>query len=215
MPDKLLNINNGIPKSVLDQIDLQEYDVIQGKKYIGSDGTLHTGTLEDRPNDVQCPVVTQYDPGTGFVYLALPAGAYRRTDGRMSPHPNMKRRLMEIVGEAGFDRGAWSTTINPGGAVAIPQGWHNGSGVVRANPATYNGYSMVELRAESRGNEYVSGNSTAYASGTIKWCPTGRVAYSPDDSSVYIEVTGYSGNAINYRWSAHNFGIRFNLVVIV
>ena len=74
---------------------------------------------------------------------------------------------------------------------------------------------MVELRAESRGNEYVSGNSTAYASGTIKWCPTGRVAYSPDDSSVYIEVTGYSGNAINYRWYAHNFGIRFNLVVIV
>lgn len=113
------------------------------------------------------------------------------------------------------NRGAWGTTINPGGSVTIPQGWHNGSGVVRANPATYNGYSMVELRAESRGNEYVSGNSTAYASGTIKWCPTGRVAYSPDDSSVYIEVTGYSGNAIYYRWSAHNFGIRFNLVVIV
>ena len=89
------------------------------------------------------------------------------------------------------NRGAWGTTINPGGSVTIPQGWHNGSGVVRSNPATYNG------------------------SGTIKWCPTGRVAYSPDDSSVYIEVTGYSGNAIHYRWSAHNFGIRFNLVVIV
>ena len=132
MPN-ILSSSTGISKSLLDQINLQEYDVIQGKKYIGSDGELHTGTLVDRPNDVQCPVVTQYDPGTGFVYLALPAGAYRRTDGRMSPHPNMKRRLMEIVSEAGFDKGAWGTTINPGGSVTIPKGFHNGSGRVTAN----------------------------------------------------------------------------------
>lgn len=132
----LLSSSTGISESLLDQINLQEYDVIQGKKYIGSDGKLHTGTLEDRPNDVQCPVVTQYDPNTGFVYLAIPRGAYRKTDGRMSPHPNMKRRLMEIVGEAGFDKGAWSTTINPGGSVTIPKGFHNGSGRVYANPAS-------------------------------------------------------------------------------
>lgn len=100
--ENVLSSSTGISKSLLDQIDLQEYDVIQGKKYIGSDGKLHTGSLVDLPNDMQCPVVTQYDPGTGFTYLALPAGAYRRTDGRMSPHPNIKRRLSEIMGEAGF-----------------------------------------------------------------------------------------------------------------
>ena len=103
MPEKVLSPSTEISKSLLDQINLQEYDVIQGKKYIGRDGKLHTGSLEDRPNDVQCPVVTQYDPNTGFVYLALPRGAYRKTDGRMSPHPNIRRRLSEIMGEAGIN----------------------------------------------------------------------------------------------------------------
>ena len=153
MPN-ILSSSTGISKSLLDQINLQEYDVIQGKKYIGSDGELHTGTLVDRPNDVQCPVVTQYDPGTGFVYLALPAGAYRRTDGRMSPHPNMKRRLMEIVSEAGFDKGAWGTTINPGGSVTIPKGFHNGSGVVRANPAS------AQVRVETGRQQWNLGESS-------------------------------------------------------
>lgn len=168
MPD-VLSSSTGISKSLLDQIDLQEYDVIQGKKYIGSDGTLHTGTLEDRPNDVQCPVVTQYDPGTGFVYLALPAGAYRRTDGRMSPHPNMKRRLTEIVGEAGFDKGAWSTTINPGGSVTIPKGFHNGSGRVTANNV------QSQLKTASF-NLSLSSSGVAY--GETKdtwWSPGGTV----------------------------------------
>lgn len=141
--ENVLSSSTGISKSLLDQIDLQEYDVIQGKKFIGSDGKLHTGTLEDQPNDMQCPVVTQYDPGTGFTYLALPAGAYRRTDGRMSPHPNIKRRLMEIVGEAGFNKGAWSTTINPGGSVTIPKGFHNGSGKVTASDSARNVVTLV------------------------------------------------------------------------
>lgn len=34
------------------------------------------------------------------------------------------------------DRGAWGTVISPGGAVTVPQGRHNGSGVVRANGAS-------------------------------------------------------------------------------
>lgn len=31
------------------------------------------------------------------------------------------------------NRGAWSTTLNPGGSVTIPKGYHNGAGRVSAN----------------------------------------------------------------------------------
>lgn len=34
------------------------------------------------------------------------------------------------------NRGAWSTTINPGGSVTIPAGYHNGGGHVSANPSS-------------------------------------------------------------------------------
>ena len=40
MPEVLLS-SAGISKSLLDQINLQDIDVIKGKKYIGSDGKLH------------------------------------------------------------------------------------------------------------------------------------------------------------------------------
>lgn len=36
------------------------------------------------------------------------------------------------------NRGAWGATINPGGSVTIPQGYHSGIGVVKANNATTN-----------------------------------------------------------------------------
>lgn len=155
MPEKVLSSSTGISQSLLDQISLQEYDVIQGKKYIGSDGTLHTGSLEDRPNDVQCPVVTQYDPGTGFVYLAIPRGAYRRTDGRMSPHPNMKRRLSEIMGEAGignvqaqFKTASFNLSLNSGGVSygeVLEKWWSPGGTVI--------GMTKCQIRTDTESGE--------------------------------------------------------------
>lgn len=151
MPEVLLS-SAGISKSLLDQINLQDIDVIKGKKYIGSDGKLHTGSLVDQPNDNQCPVVTKYDPDTNFVYLAIPRGAYRKTDGRMSPHPNIKRRLREIVGEAGFDRGQYQYAGGVGsgtdengkyfGLNKIPEGFYSSNGAdwapeVRVDMSTF------------------------------------------------------------------------------
>ena len=47
------------------------------------------------------------------------------------------------------NNGAWGTTINPGGSVTIPSGFHNGSGRVTANNGSnptikYNNYSSVD-----------------------------------------------------------------------
>ena len=155
MPSKLLEVSNGISKSILDQINLQDIDVIQGKKYIGSDGKIHTGSLKDQPNDLQCPVVTQYEASTGFTYLAVPVGAYRKSDGRMSPHPNIKRKLIEIVREAGFDRGQYQYAGGIGSAIDehgryyalnnIPEGFYSKNGAewapeIRISEETYLGF---------------------------------------------------------------------------
>ena len=165
----MLSQSSGLSSGKLKNATATSSDVISGKTFYAGDKNLKTGTLVDRPNDVQCPVVTQYDPGTGFVYLALPAGAYRKTDGRMSPHPNIKRRLTEIVSEAGFDKGAWSTTINPGASVTIPKGFHNGSGRVTANNV------QSQLKTASFSLSLFSGG---IAYGEIKdswWSPGGTV----------------------------------------
>lgn len=49
------------------------------------------------------------------------------------------------------NKGAWGTTINPGGSVTIPSGFHNGSGVVNANKSS--GYTMVT---------HITGDTSSY-----------------------------------------------------
>lgn len=49
------------------------------------------------------------------------------------------------------NKGAWGSTINPGGSVTIPSGFHNGKGVVKANKSS--GYRMVA---------HITGDTTSY-----------------------------------------------------
>lgn len=49
------------------------------------------------------------------------------------------------------NKGAWGTTINPGGSVTIPAGYHNGSGVVKANPNQNSG--TYAFPANDKGGE--------------------------------------------------------------
>lgn len=47
MPENLLNISEGIPKSLLDQITVTENDVVSGKSFLGSDGLIRVGNIPD------------------------------------------------------------------------------------------------------------------------------------------------------------------------
>lgn len=264
MPEVLLS-SAGVSKSLLDQIDLQDIDVIKGKKYIGSDGKLHTGSLEDQQNDNQCPVVTKFDPDTNFVYLAIPKGAYRKTDGRMSPHPNIKRRLREIVGEAGFNRGqyqyaggigsgtdergkyyalnkipegfyssngadwapevriseekylgfvpggnrgAWGTTINPGGSVTIPQGWHNGSGKVTANNPASN-WNMRYFGGNADNQYHSQRIGAPDGNGTYAWGCSAYIYMGNENSHLSFNFYDQSydkwGNNNNFMFYGTNY----------
>ena len=73
------------------------------------------------------------------------------------------------------NRGTWNSTINPGASVTIPAGYHNGSGVVRANPVTYAVAQIANVN--TRATSYsVSGSGHAYyvfVSTTYHGCTTG------------------------------------------
>ena len=106
MPDKLLYPSYGIPKSSLEEITVSTSDVISGKKFLGNDGEIHTGSLSFSGN----ANVSQVLSGQTFYTNSI-----TKQTGNMT------------------NRGAWGTTINPGGRVTIPAGYHNGGGVVYAN----------------------------------------------------------------------------------
>lgn len=61
------------------------------------------------------------------------------------------------------NRGAWGSTINPGGSVTVPQGYHNGSGWVQARGVNANDaigkiqYASTTARYVSDSHKYILG----------------------------------------------------------
>lgn len=110
------------------------------------------------------------------------------------------------------NHGAWGTTISPGGSVTIPQGYHNGSGKVQASSEKV---QVVQINQPPVGNERRNGSGTVRARGTIKSIPEWNYDVYGGDGSNRIQITGFSGNAINYNWWVHNSGIRAYVAVIL
>ena len=76
---------------------------------------------------------------------------------------------------AGGNRGAWGTTINPGGSVTIPQGYHNGGGVVWASAGSFSGYNSGNGSAGSVGQFFSEGDHySTKATGTTTVSLSGR-----------------------------------------
>lgn len=136
-------------------------DVVSGKTFYSKDKTLKTGTIIDRAaltdavnvgNDgnylyARIPQgAYRTNQATGYPEIRIPNssaianipggdnGAWNGTySGSNVTIPQGYHNGGGSVGVAGGNRGAWGTTINPGGSVTIPQGYHSGGGVVRAN----------------------------------------------------------------------------------
>lgn len=72
MPDILLDTELGIPSSILSQIDTTSSDVLSGKKFLSSNGTINTGSYSVT-NKIQVldiyhgPRGNEYDKGTSSV----------------------------------------------------------------------------------------------------------------------------------------------------
>ena len=106
MPDKLLSPEYGLSISKLEECTANPSDVLNGKTFYSGDMNKKTGTLSLSGNANAGQVLS----GSTFY-----SNSFTRQTGTMT------------------NRGAWGTTINPGGRVTIPAGYHNGGGVVYAN----------------------------------------------------------------------------------
>ena len=81
------------------------------------------------------------------------------------------------VSVSGGNKGAWGSTINPGGSVTIPKGYHNGSGVVKANGNSINFHPIDRTVGWGSGVRFTGEDATPGASGKMRfvlkyWCRT-------------------------------------------
>ena len=97
MPTNLLAPSTGLSNSKLESANAQASHVLAGETFYARDKNLKTGTMVNQPNGNQCPIGSTYDGE--FCYLYLPVGAYITLSDKGFPF--IKRRLVEIVSEAG------------------------------------------------------------------------------------------------------------------
>lgn len=101
------------------------------------------------------------------------------------------------------NKGAWGTTINPGGSVTIPSGFHNGSGKVTANngsnPAIKYNNSVSSTKQSTLSYTFDSnGKYRVLAAGTIKAYHSGLIEFYTNGSisSTYYSKTYSKGNGV-------------------
>lgn len=133
MPDKLVSPSSGLSNSKLAKANASTGDVLSGKSFYAGDKNLKTGSMVNRGSE---QIGGGFAWDNDFVYIQpIPEGYYHRINQESWWDPRVKidkQKLWELLGG---NHGSWGTTINPGGSVTIPRGYHDGNGVVRANNA--------------------------------------------------------------------------------
>jgi hypothetical protein len=143
-----LNFNGGggLGNAKLALATAEPDDVLDGKKYYAKDKIIKTGNLPIQPKTVS-PV--SYSVGSGNLNARIPKGAYKDDAGAGYPEvaiPVGSAPASAVLAgnnftsaEAGVNvggsmpnQGNWEKTINPGGVVTVPGGYHAGGGKVSA-----------------------------------------------------------------------------------
>lgn len=175
-------------------------DVISGKTFYTTDPKNKlTGTVQDLGYEPKGNGCMLYN-GDVYIYFGDKSSRYAISKAVHYPQGDIINCL------PGGNRGNWGTTINPGGSVTIPQGYHSGGGVVRANGSTFG----CERAGNCQANGYANG---AGATGS-SWVSAGHDTYS---AWLNASVNGYfcvwgtpAGSAApNYYWYGYaNAGTR-------
>lgn len=147
----LMSAAGGLLASKLAKATAAVGDVVQGKTFYAGDKTLKTGTL-----------ALSGSAGTGDV-----------RKGKTFYSTNPKSRQTGTL----EDRGAWGTTIDPGGSVTVPAGIHSGGGVVKANGNSINFHPIDRTVGWGSGVRFTGEDATPGASGKMRfvlkyWCRT-------------------------------------------
>lgn len=173
--------------------------VISGATFTSIAGVNIEGQIPDYGHEPLAKRVGRYNPGDGdriYLYLQNSDTDTQSLGGRIER--SICAPINDVINALpGGNRGNWGTTINPGGSVTIPQGYHSGGGVVRANGSTFG----CERAGHCQANGYANG---AGATGS-SWVSAGHDTYS---SWLNASVNGYfcvwgtpAGSAApNYYW---------------
>lgn len=237
MPSNLLGVSNGISKSILDQITTNTGDVKSGVKFLDKNGDIQTGSLSLSGNANRAHVLsgetfysnswskqtgtmpnrpaisdlatTELGDDGNMLYARFNTGAYLTPAGT-SGYPEIRFSKNLVTGYVpGGNKGAWGTTINPGGSVTIPQGWHNGNGVVRANnPAS--GWRMRYFGGNADNNYHSQVIGAPDGNGTYAWGCSGYVYWGNENTHLAFDFQGQSypdkmGNYNNFMFYGTNY----------
>lgn len=188
MSQCLINpLGGGVHKTLLEQVTASTSDVLNGKIIINSDGELATGTM---PNNGtwnssigiggSITIPKGYHSGSGKVtndksaLNVITAGAGDVLSGKVIVDKNGNR-----VNGTMTNRGAWSYTLSAESSIAIPAGYHNGSGKVTG---PYNASVVIPAG-------YHDGSGKV----TMPYIP-GEPAYSTDIFNIYIPGNANGGS---------------------
>lgn len=117
-------------------------DVLAGRTFTNSNGVGIAGKMFNNgavaPSGLNCggtyTIPAGYHNGSGKVVansLAAQTSANAGA-GQILATKTAWVNGSKITGSMA-DKGAWGTTLNPGGSVTVPAGYHNGKGVIKAN----------------------------------------------------------------------------------
>ena len=149
-------------------------DVISGKTFYTTDPkSKATGTLQDLGREPKGNGCMLYN-GDIYIYFGNQNDRYALSRAVHYPQGDIINSL------PGGNRGNWGTTINPGGSVTIPQGYHAGGGVVYANGSTFG--------CERAGACWANGYANGSGSQSSSWATGGQDGYS---AWVNAAVSGY------------------------
>ena len=157
----------GLGTGALAAADAEPGDVVASKKFYAGNKMLKTGTLADKAAQTNAVSVSN-DASSN--YFRIESGAYRTNAS--SGYPEIVYdcgdvNASEVLSGKTFtsrtgagrqtgtmtNRGAWNGSVNPGGTVTIPAGWHNGQGRVSGNGSPVPAIRFVDEQFNVGSNE--------------------------------------------------------------
>ena len=186
MAESLMGPATGLTNSKLALADAAESQVLSGKKFYAGDKTLKTGTMTNRGNTnyeyngSNLTIGSGYHAGGGVISVS---GGNKGNKGYTDSGYNQTIEKGWYNGSgtvscAGGNQGAFNRTINPGGSVTIPQGYHNGNGRIYANAVSKNDitgalrYGTTKVGVNVGSDKYIVGITKAILS---RWPGDGSV----------------------------------------
>lgn len=156
--------------------------VLSGATFTSIAGVTIEGQIPDYGREPLAKQVGRYNPGDGdriYLYLQNADTSAQSLGGRVER--SICAPINDVINALpGGNRGNWGTTINPGGSVTVPQGYHSGGGVVRANASTFG--------CERAGACWANGYANGSGSQSSSWATGGQDAYN---AWVTAAVSGY------------------------